>query len=310
MNKVERIVFAVVISLVSIMFFGCDASSGSVTINMTDAPADDLNIKEVNITVTGIGYHLGDLETEDSWVNIDFETPKEYNLLDLTGGTTEMLGEFTFPSGIITQLRFFLEAPEEPETVSGTPSNPGCYLVLEGETELDTDDVEEALFVPSGSNSGFKAVGEFEVPVNGAVTITADFDVRKSVRKTGGGMYKLQPTIRLIAEDISGDIEGTVEYTGDNVPVVFAYEDGTYNISELEADNEGLAFPEAVSSFSITDTDEDGFLDYTLAFLALGTYDLIFVELDAAGVYIADSVNIEEDVILSGETATLDFVFP
>ena len=287
-------------------FTGCSSETGSVTVNLVDAPIDDASVEGVFITVTGLAY--GTNNSENEWVEVSgFEGPETYNLLDLTNGNYEMLGEFILPAGKITQLRFFIDAPE---TGDNAPSNPGCYV------KLFNDDEHYPLFVPSGSESGFKATGQFDVPVNGTVTITADFDVRKSVREVNLGTspsYNLQPTIKLLVEDNAGAINGSVDYTGTNSLVVFAYEDGTYEATEAaepvsEADDP--QFYNSVSSCLVEDLDGDDSLEYKLPFLAVGVYDLVVVEVDLEGNYLTGTINIIEDVeVESKGTAVEDIVF-
>ena len=79
-----------------------------------------------------------------------------------------------------------LDIPE----IGPPPTSPGCYIEFAGNTT-------EPLFVPSGGQTGYKAIGHFEVSVNGTVEVTADFDVRKAV-VVAGSSYILKPTIKLI----------------------------------------------------------------------------------------------------------------
>ena len=285
----KRILLIAAVAAASILMFSCGGSTGTVTLNLTDAPVDSDEIKSVFITVTGIGYHE---EDTDTWTDINFDEAKKYDLLSLTNGTKEMLGEFDLPAGRITQLRFYLDAKE---TGQSTPASPGCYVVK-------TDDSEHDLFVPSGGSSGYKATGSFDVPSNGEIVITADFDVRKSLKETSG-TYNLRPTIRLIVDGEAGSIEGSVVYGGTNSLVVFVYEDDEYEDSEATADSAGDYFMNAVSSAVI-----DAESNYILPFLAAGTYDLVFAEFNAVGEYVTDTVKFSEDVTVeSGETTTRDF---
>ena len=131
---------------------------------------------------------------------------------------------------------------------------------------------KEALFAPSGGQTGYKATAAeaFSVPANGTVDITADFDVRRAVVEAGV-LYVLKPVLRLVVTGEAGSIAGSVsnfEATAEQYTVL-AYEDGTYDADEPTADSEGTRFANAISSFSLTEAG-----DYTLAFLAEGTYDL------------------------------------
>ncbi len=275
---------------------GCQLSSkdGSVSLSLTDAPTDALNVDGVWITINQIQYHSG-----DSWVTVAGFEPETYNLLDLTGGVTAPLADFTLPAGKVSQIRFILDAPTQG---GGSPTNPGCWISFNDETE------DAPLFIPSGGQSGVKLTGAFDVPINGSVNIVADFDARKSVVVTGGAgadpRYILKPTIRLIVEDQAGRISGTA--TGleeDYTYAVYAYEDGSWEASEINedpsgtVDSPGIRFPNAVTSYTLADTDADGNADaasgtdssegnpgYVLAFLAAGDYQVVVARTGSLGV--------------------------
>ncbi len=259
-------VFLLLVVLPFFLFTSCEkdenGNTGELKLHITDAPVDSDGITGVHITISEVHYHT----TENGWeVFNDFEGPQTHNLLDLQRGESELLGSFEMEAGTYTQLRFVLDAPERGQ---GPPSTPGSYLEFE-------DGSTTALFVPSGAETGYKAVGSFTVPINGTVEVTADWDVRRSVVKAGvSGIYILKPTIRLVVNNQAGEIAGEVS----NIPadtdiVVYAYEANTYE--ETEADDpaeEESRFPNAVSSDIV---DEYG--EYKLAYLAAGTYDLVVV---------------------------------
>lgn len=290
MKKLNAIL-ALLLSMAVIPFFSsCEKEDGTdgtgeLVLSLTDAPIDDSTVTGVYITVTGISYKISTAE----WQELDFNGPKVYNLLELTGGDTALLGSFNAGAGQYNQLRFMLQAPERGQ---GPPTSPGCFIEF-------IDGNEEALFVPSGSQSGFKATGSFDVPVNGMVSVTADFDARKSVVKTGNqDRYILKPTIRLIVNDQAGNIAGTVSGSDSLNMIVYAYEDGTYDESEA-ADPEGetVRFPNAVTSAPVGDQGS-----YKLAFLAAGTYDVVLVSLDD-GMF-SEVLGVVEDVEVESKKTT------
>ncbi|MGM0432609.1 MAG: DUF4382 domain-containing protein [Spirochaetota bacterium] len=263
----NRIGIAIVTALVLTAAFGCSLltnESGTVRMQLTDAPLTDAsNVEGVYITIESIAYH-----TDDQWIEaVTFDEPEPINLLDLTGGTVEHLANVELPAGTIDQIRFHLSATEDGRIA---PEQPGSYIsFIDGET-ITT----EALFVPSGAQTGYKATGSFNVPANGQVTITADFDVRKSVRVTARGTgderYLLKPTIRLVVNDQAGEISGDFIDNGSGAYdsyIVFAYDAGSYD-GTVEEDSEA-PFANAVSSAKV----EDG--RYILPFIAEGEYDLI-----------------------------------
>ena len=159
--------------------------TGTLKLYLSDAPMDAENVTGVYITIEEIQYHR-----DGQWITFEeFKGPNAYNLLELTGGNFALLGEFTLPAGNYTQIRFMLDIPEK----GSSPADPGCYIEF-------ADNSTEPLFVPSGGETGYKAIGHFEVPANGSVDVTADFDVHKAV-VVAGSSYILKPTIKLIVND-------------------------------------------------------------------------------------------------------------
>jgi len=275
-------------------FVGCGSGSSSggsgvLSLNLTDAPLiDEANVSGVYITISRIEYHT----SGGGWQTLaDFNTSiNPINLLEWREGASINLGKFTLPAGKYTQLRFMLDAAEEKEMPK---SNTGCYITI--------DDVNHTLYVPSGSQTGYKAIGNYEVPINGEVNMTADFDVRKSVTASGdGSYYKLKPTIRLVVTNEAGKIKGTLSNMDVNSSyTVYAYEyvngNTTWNPSEEDS------FGNAVTSGAV---HADG--NYTLAYLAEGTYDIVIAQYDTNGAYVGIAT-IGTVAVTSGETTTFNW---
>lgn len=293
--KTKNQLFGMIVVFISAISFGLLSCSndeningeGQIKMNITDAPIDEEGVTGVYITFLGIEYQKegGPWQTAE-----EFEGPVTINLLELQNGRTELLGDFTAGAGRYTGVRFKLDAA----TRGSTASNPGCYITFEDGTQVP-------LFVPSGEQTGYKAVGEFTVPVNGTVEITADFDLRKSVTKAGvTGMYLLKPTIRVIVNNEAGDIRGNISNrNAESAYVVYAYEAGSYDESESDdPEGEEVRFPNAISS---TGAEDNG--DYILAFLAPKSYDLIVAEIDAEGA--PTVVQIVTDVTVDSRQVTI-----
>ena len=288
MKRILHKFFIVVIALTFI--YGCSDNEskldGKVKLSLTDAPIDDQNVESVFITVTGIQYRKDD----GQWLTFEeFEGPVTVDLLDLTEGKTLLLGEFSAGPGRYTGLRFMLDA-----AVDG--ANPGCYIAYK-------DGSEEPLFMPSGGQTGYKTIGEFTVPSNGTVEVTADFNVRKSVVVAGAsGKFLLKPTIRIIVDNQAGEIDGTIAGMEEGMNlVVFAYENEVYTEEEAaEPSEEENRFPNAVSSDAV---NEGAFV---LPFLAPGTYDLVIVAYDAEGNFTEVKKVIEDVEVTSNELNSVD----
>jgi hypothetical protein len=159
--------------------------TGTLKLYLCDAPLDAENVTGVYITINEIQYHR-----DGQWITCEeFEGNQTYNLLELTGGNSALLGELKLPAGHYTQIRFMLDIPEKGSSLA----SPGCYIEF-------ADHPTEPLFAPSGGETGYKAIGNFEVSVNETVEVTADFDVHKAV-VLAGSSYILKPTIKLIVND-------------------------------------------------------------------------------------------------------------
>lgn len=270
MRKFSFILFLAILSISAIMVSSCQKDAGNTKgvlhLSLTDAPIDEYDITGVFITITGIEYNQG-----DTWQVFEgFEGPQTFNLLDLTGGVSAPLGIFELEAGNYNQIRFLIDAPE---MGNGNQANPGCYLEFGGDPENT-----QPLFVPSGAQTGYKAIGGFTIPENGDLYVMADFDVRKSVVAAGNsGKFLLKPTIRLIVEDRSGNIEGTLLNTAEATEyVIYAYGDGTYDEAEAaEPADESPRFPNAITS-DLAELVEDDY-KFFLGFLPAGLYDLVIV---------------------------------
>jgi hypothetical protein len=285
----KRLFIGVLSMMMALFFVACGGGggsgsssdgSGSVSLYMTDAPFLGENVKEVNITITGIEYRA-----DGAWRSVDNFHETMVNLLDLREGKRVKLADFDVPTGQYTEIRFKLRAPEKGKPIGG---NPGCFLVYE-------DGTTQPLFVPSGGQSGYKAKGDFVIVDNNAsVEVTADFDIQRSIVKAGNsGIFILKPVIHIVVNELSGRIEGSITNIADSGPylAVFAYRDGSYDPDETIAAADGVRFPNAVAGADVNMTSGS----FVLPFLAEGTYDLVIVKYTEEGNY-SHIVGIDEDV--------------
>ena len=81
------------------------SGSGTLGVSLTDAPACGFNA--VNLTVRQVRVHQSSDASGDAggWSEITLNPAREINLLDLTNGVLEYLGETALPAGHYTQLR-------------------------------------------------------------------------------------------------------------------------------------------------------------------------------------------------------------
>jgi hypothetical protein len=302
-----RLTLAVLAVAGALALGGCGAFDGGVTLALTDSPVLAADVTRAVITIGAIEYTRGEntQNADSGWETlIAYDPPQAFDLLALQGGVVAELAAVTIPAGHVGQIRFILDAPEA-LTGQAPPSTPGCYLELADLTQVP-------LFVPSGSAAGFRAVGAFDVPINGDVEITADFDVRKSLVRRGTlDSYILKPTIRLVVNAEAGDIIASLGDTDTyETLVVYAYLTGTYADAEETvpaSEEDPPQFAGAVSSAVESRTTAGA---YRLSFLAGGTYDLVVAAYAADGAYVDVVATLEDVVVASGENTnvTIDLV--
>ncbi len=249
---------ATLLIIPTLMFTSCDDDNsneldgtGTARLEATDAAVDAENITGVFLSVDEAQF-MANGQIQNS---IMFESPKEFNLMDYQNGETYILGETELEAGAYDEIRLIL-----------TSSNQAYVKYLNG----STDEIK----VPSGSTSGYKIMGDFEIMANGMTELVLDVDLRKALVKKGNGEFNLRPTARLITKSATGMIQGTVDE--DNMDdadkvVVYAYLEGTFEDSEMDEPTDGNSrFENSVNS-AVADASGN----FTLAFMPEGDYELI-----------------------------------
>lgn len=236
---------------------GGGGGSGTISASVTDSPA--CGFDAVNVTVSKLRVHQSNTASESTggWSEITLNPARKINLLDLTNGVLESLGETALPAGHYTQLRLVLVA-------NGGSGPPGNSVVLSSGIPAG----EIALVTPSAVQSGIKLIHEFDVAAGQRVDLVLDFDACKSVVTSGNGNYLLKPVIKVIPTALNG-INGFVDVSllGSNV-MVSAQVNGA-----------------AVRS-TVPDTLTGAFL---IARLAVGNYDVV-ITADSRATAVIDTV--------------------
>lgn len=227
---------------------GCNlesAGSGSLSLDITDAPVDSAD--EVMVTFNGVELH----SAGGSTVEINYDQPREIDLLALQGGDTQpLLEDEALAAGDYQWIRLDVSAESD-----GTWAS---YIQINGE--------RHELTIPSGDETGLKLVQGFTVPVNGEVSFTIDFDLRKSVIEDDTG-YKLRPALRLVDNTEVGQIAGTADENDENEScVVYVFEGQDVTPDDVDGQD-----AEPVTT-AAAETLEDGTSGYTAAFLTEGDY--------------------------------------
>ncbi|MBA4311930.1 MAG: hypothetical protein C0417_04805 [Chlorobiaceae bacterium] len=179
---------------------GCEKSAveatpgpGELKLYLVDSPGD---YDEVNIVVNRVEVHNSDIDTTTGWSIIN-NTPATYDLLTLRNGASSILGTAKLTPQHYTQLRLMIDS--------------GSNVVVNG--------IKYNLVIPSGMESGIKLTHAFTIEADKLYELTLDFDANKSVQLIGSNTYKLQPTIRVVSNVVSGTISGKILPTNANALV-------------------------------------------------------------------------------------------
>jgi len=187
----------------------------NMTVRMTDAPGD---YDEVNIDVQDVQIKVeADAETDaeidaEGWVSLNDVQTGVYDLLELTGGVTQILADSEVPAGYVSQMRLIL----------GTQNT----VVVNGESK--------PLNTPSAQQSGLKLQLNKQLEEGENYAFLLDFDVEESIVAQGNGGFNLKPVIRLSADADAGIVTGTAVFPaslGTNVQSLVELSNGNMTIS-------------------------------------------------------------------------------
>ncbi len=183
--------------VLAVVFTACsnDESTGTLNIEITDAPLLAEQVQEANVTITKVEVRKAE-ESEGSPFITVFEGEEDINLMELTNGLTQQLASLELPVGTYDLVRIYIDQAE---------------VVLEDETSFD-------LTVPSGSATGLKVFINPPVQIAGGISadLLLDFDVSRSfVAKGVDAMngFNFKPVIKAVNMSTVGRIEGTVSNT-------------------------------------------------------------------------------------------------
>ena len=166
------------------------AETGTLRMALTDAPA--CGYDSVNITVEKVRVHQSSTasDSDAGWSEVALAPARRINLLNLTNGVLDELGQVPLPTGKYTQLRMILS-----DNTNATPL---------ANSVKPTGSPEVALKTPSGQQSGVKANINIDIAANKLADFVIDFNACKSVVVAGNsGQYLLKPIVTVIPRYIS-----------------------------------------------------------------------------------------------------------
>ncbi len=162
-----------------------NSSMGTLRLALTDAPACGYDAVNVTIQKVRVNQDASASDTGAGWSEVVLSPARRIDLLSLTNGVLEDLGQTSLPAGKYTQMRLVL-APND-------ATSPMANSVV------PTGGTETALTTPSGQQSGLKLNIDIDVPADKVADFVLDFDACKSIVKRGNsGQYNLKPVVGVI----------------------------------------------------------------------------------------------------------------
>lgn len=164
--------------------WGAMGMTRTMQIRLVDAPSTD--VSEIVVTLDEVSAHV---VGGGGWVTLA-QQQATVDLLKLQGGSFALLGVTQLPAGHVTELRL--------------------HVVDAGPSYVTTPDGQHhPLKVPSGSQSGIKLKGGFDLAACATGNITLDFDGKRSIftHPVGAGAgdeWILRPVVRLKSVQASG----------------------------------------------------------------------------------------------------------
>jgi hypothetical protein len=239
---------------------------GFVSLSVTDAPID--NAIEVWLQFDGVEFMPSADSPHQDPVLIMFDTPMSIDLLELQGNKSKaLLTDEILRTGIYDWVKLKITAVKDGVMDS--------YIVLKDGTVHELD-------MPGGSDIGLTINGGLEIIANTPSAKTIDFDLRKSIIMNNPNDFQIQPVIKLVSNDKSGSIEGTVKLKtltssscSDSDPstgnAVYLYEG-----NKVTPDDIGGPGAEPVTSAFVKLNNLTGNYEYSFGFVPFGIYTIAF----------------------------------
>ena len=285
---------------------GSASAYGFLSLGISDAPIHDA--QKVCVTFTDIELK----PMSGGSILMTLPNPEKINLLDFQGDNAmPLLSGEQLPAGDYQWMRLGVDAVRGGTGGTGDSGDPS---VCDGEASyiVMTGGSVHNLYVPSGENTGLKLHGGYTVPANDQVSLTAEFDLGKSITAPPGQApdVKLRPTIKLVNNNevgtLTGQVANALSEATSCAPSVYVFDDGVApNGIEDEVDDPN----DPVATALVEAQDQaDGTVQwhYTIGFLLAGEYE---------GAFTCDGNTFEPvdgkpATIVAGETAVVDFEAP
>ena len=242
---------------------GSSGSGEGFSLRLTDAVFQDA--ARVDITFREVRLR----KASGGWITIPTGklSATVVNVAELQGTkTAELLTNVDVPPGEYTELRLIVDDASFSNTI-----------------ELTAGGVHE-LMIPSGSTSGLKVKGTFNVSATIPTVVIVDLDLNQSI-KMAGPNYILSPVLRLINGNNFGHARGMVEASlltlsscsdglADTFNAVYVFAGHGVTPDDINQSDDTDVDPVTTSKISWDATGSD--FKYEAAFLPAGKYTIAF----------------------------------
>jgi hypothetical protein len=175
------------------------SDTGTLRVALTDAPS--CGYDAVFVTVREVRVHKSPTaaDGDTGWASITLPSPRRIDLLTLTNGALDELGQTPLEAGRYTQMRLLL--------ADNTAATPLANAVR------PSGQAEVALETPSALQSGLKMNVNIDVSADQIADVVIDFDACRSVVRAGAsGRHLLKPVLSVTPRYLSG-VRGRVDMT-------------------------------------------------------------------------------------------------
>lgn len=277
--KKKNVLLGAIILFSALFFVQCskddndldNTEKGTLTVKLTDAPSDDLNIQGTFVTVSDIKV---DGKSVEGFNKQTIEISAYQN------GEAKLLVSKEVAAKTYNKITLVLD-----QETDASGKSPGCYVLTE-------DEVKHDLFAETNTSGEITVSKAIEVLQDAKTSVVVDFDLRKAVVRNQEGSndshYKfvtsaeLNNAVRVVNENESGEVAGEIENTfgTDAQTYIFIYKKGEFN-SSVESAGSGesnVMFAKAVTSAKVKSNGS-----YKLSFLEEGDYEVHLASYEKVG---------------------------
>ena len=246
-------------ALVLVFLSSCYGSSTSgLYLYITDAPIDQASA--VNVSFSRVRLS-GDASTQP--VTLTISPAANVDLYQLQAGVAALV-------------------------TAGLAIQPGHYTNLSMTIAADPNTTQSNITLPDGAHILYLAPGvsstvnmpiDFTIGSGGTVTITVDFDLRKSIIQDPNDptKYQLIPAMRAVQNELSGTLTGSIASSLITClsPAVYVYQ-GTVTPNDVDITSTDPKHVDPISTALVGFNQTSGLYNFTAAFLPPGTYTAAF----------------------------------